>query len=65
MGIRMHLASRRLSQSWLADELGETPHWLSRRMSGKVNFNTQELDRVAKALGIDFLGLLEITEVAS
>jgi len=62
-GIRMHLASRKLSQSWLAEEIGETQHWLSRRMSGKVNFNTHDLDRVAKALNTDFLGLIEITEV--
>ena len=39
------------SQFRFALQLGESESWLSRRLTGRVDFTTQERDRVARALG--------------
>lgn len=50
--IRMHLASRKQTQAWLAKQLGVTPFWVSRRMSGEISFDIEVLDRIAAIFGI-------------
>lgn len=61
-GIRMHLALKQRSQTWLASEIGESSHWVSRRMSGKVKLNLEDIDRIASALSTDLLGILEMAD---
>ena len=56
--IRLHLAAKDKKQTWLAAQIGESPFWLSRRMSGAVNFDFDDMDRIAAAFGTDLLGLL-------
>ncbi|MFT4156526.1 MAG: helix-turn-helix transcriptional regulator [Microbacterium sp.] len=50
--IRMHLASRKQTQAWLAKQLGVTPFWISRRLSGEIPFDLEVLDRIATVFGI-------------
>ena len=56
--IRLHLAALNKKQTWLAGELGVSPFWVSRRMSGAVNFDVEDLDRIAAALGTTLFDLL-------
>lgn len=60
--IRLHLAAINKKQTWLAVELGVSPFWLSRRMSGEVNFDLDGLDRIARTLGTTLVALLEDAE---
>lgn len=39
------------SQFRLAAQLGESESWLSRRLTGRVDFTSEERDRLATALG--------------
>jgi transcriptional regulator with XRE-family HTH domain len=56
--IRLHLAARNKRQTWLALELGVSPFWLSRRMSGEKTFDVDELDRIAAVFDTTIDGLL-------
>lgn len=58
--IRIALASSDRSQRWLADQLGESQHWLSRRMAGTTALTTDDLDRIAGVFGLDLFGLLAL-----
>jgi transcriptional regulator with XRE-family HTH domain len=53
--VRVQLARKNRSQRWLADELGMTTHALSRRMTGKTRFTTDDIDRIAEVFGMDFI----------
>lgn len=59
--IRMLLASRGKSQAWLAGQLGETPFWLSRRMSGKKTFDVGTLDRIAAVFDLTTEEMLRLS----
>lgn len=52
--IRAELARRNLSQAIFAEQCGWTPSTLSRRMTGEIPWSTDELEIVAKALGLPF-----------
>ena len=58
--IRAELARRSLSQTDLARMLGTTQQAISRRMSGKVPFNTDELNAIAKQLGVPVASLIPV-----
>lgn len=51
--IRIELARQNVSQSELARRCGWIPQYLHRRMAGEVPWTLEELQRVAKELGID------------
>ncbi len=57
--IRIRLASRGMSQSWLAEAAGMSPFYLSRRMTRGQKFSTDDLDRIAEVFGTDLGGLLD------
>lgn len=57
-GIRLHLAARNKRQAWLAEQLGVSPFWLSRRLSGTTTFDVEDLDRIAAVFGTTIEGLL-------
>lgn len=63
--IRLLLAAHNRKQAWLASELGETPFWLSRRMSGSITFNVEDLDRIAAVFGIQLDGLLATADAVA
>ena len=50
--IRAELARRDITQSDFAKKLGWSPAYLSRRMSGEVPFDADEIDQIAEWLGI-------------
>lgn len=56
--IRLQLAAIDKPQAWLAAEVGETPFWLSRRMSGKKVWDVMDLESVAQVFGLNYLELL-------
>lgn len=62
LGIRLSLAAMPLpeqrTQAWLAAQIGESPFWLSRRMSGTQRFTVDDLDRIAAVFGTDLVGLI-------
>jgi len=63
--IRVRLAAMSKSQAWLADQIGESPWWLSRRMSGQQRFTTDDLDRIAAVFGTDIFGLLDTAKAVA
>jgi transcriptional regulator with XRE-family HTH domain len=56
--VRAEMARRRVSQQALADVLGHSQAWISRRVSGEVEFTVDELRRVAAALVVPLAQLL-------
>lgn len=42
--LRAELARRGESQTWLANELGESKHWVSRRFAGLTDLSVEALD---------------------
>ncbi|MFT4051589.1 MAG: helix-turn-helix transcriptional regulator [Microbacterium sp.] len=44
--------ARRKSQEWLAAEIGESAFYISRRLRNEINFDTDDLDKIAAAFGI-------------
>lgn len=68
MRVRMVLAARKLSGSWLARQLGMPKASLTRRLRGEGEFSLDELGRVAAVLGVevtDFIKDDTATSVAS
>lgn len=60
--IRLTLAAHNKSQAWLAEQIGESVFWVTRRLNGAVNFDLEDLDRVADVFGTDVSGLLALVE---
>ena len=56
--IRAHLARRKMSGRELARRLGEPHTWSSRRLSGEVPIDTNDLERIAVVLGMDVMTML-------
>lgn len=56
--LRAHLARQRLSGRALAKRLGENQTWVSRRLAGHVPLDTDDLQRIAEALGLEPMELL-------
>lgn len=50
--IRAELARSDISHSAFAKQCGWTPSALSRRMTGEIPWSTDELERIAKELGL-------------
>jgi transcriptional regulator with XRE-family HTH domain len=46
------LRAKRWTQSDLAREIGERPHWVNDRVSGRIQIKADELPRLARALGV-------------
>lgn len=59
-GIRFRLFAQHMTQVQLAQRMGVTISWLQRRLDGKPALDTNDLDRIAAALGITFEQLFEI-----
>lgn len=57
MEIRLEMTRQGLRQSDLARRLGELDKWVSLRLRGIIPMTLDDLDRIAKALGVDPAGL--------
>lgn len=53
--LKASLEERGLNASQLAKLLGVRQQWLSRRLTGSVEFTIQELDDISRALGLPFV----------
>lgn len=58
--IRAEMARRRITGRALADQLGRSQMWLSRRLNGDTAFGLDELEAVAAAIGVPVAQLLEV-----
>lgn len=56
--VRAWMARRGVSQVVLSAGVGIGQSQISKRLNGKIPFDVDELDRIAKFLGIDLLTLL-------
>lgn len=56
--IRAHLARRRMSGRALSKILGVDQTWVSRRLNGVIPLDTNDIDRISQALGIEPVKLL-------
>ena len=68
MRVRMALAARQRSGSWLARQIGMPRASLTRRLRGDGEFSLDELGRVAVVLGVDVTDFIKddaSTSVAS
>jgi len=52
------MGRRRVTQAELAGALGRTQQFVSRRVSGEVAMDTDDIDHIASHLGINALDLL-------
>lgn len=50
--LRAELARKGESQTWLANELGESKHWVSRRFAGLTDLSVEDMFRICEALDI-------------
>jgi transcriptional regulator with XRE-family HTH domain len=50
--VRAEMARQRRSQDDIASELGWSQPFMSRRLRGEIAFSTNELERLAVALGV-------------
>ena len=60
--IRLHLAARNKTQGWLADRLGRSAFWVTRRMTGDVSFDANSLDDIAGVFGLSVAELLAVAD---
>lgn len=60
--IRLHLAARNKTQSWLAEKLKRSVFWIGRRMSGDVLFDSNTLDEIARVFGVTVAELLSAAD---
>lgn len=49
--IKAAMAAKGITQAALADQLGVTQAWLSRRLTGQVAWRVSEVDKVTAELG--------------
>lgn len=56
--IRAEMARQRISQHTLAEQLGWTQGYLSRRLTGEVSLSLDDVDAIAAALGISTVQLV-------
>jgi transcriptional regulator with XRE-family HTH domain len=55
--IRAALARQRVTQSALADRLGVSQAWVSRRLSGEVPLTIADITQIAADLGVEVSSL--------
>lgn len=57
--VRAELGWQRMSQSALAEALGETDNWVSRRLRDEVPITVKELSRIAAVLKVSVMDLMQ------
>ncbi len=64
-GLRAELARHGHSQTWLAAEVGESKHWVSRRLAGTTDLNVEDVLRICRALDIPLSRVMPDTRVSA
>lgn len=62
--IRVALTRQRMSQRQFAASLGVSPAWLNYRLTGVQEIGVNDLNRIAKALGMTIFDLMPSAEAA-
>lgn len=57
--VRAEMARRRISGVQLGAKIGKPPRYISRRLTGDVAFDTEDLAAISEALGIDVRDLMQ------
>lgn len=57
--VRAHVARQQIKQQAIADALGRTQSWVSRRLTGEVPFTVADLDAICGLLNLTLLELVE------
>ena len=60
--LRAEMARREISSIKLAEMLGVSDMWVSRRMRGKTRITMEDLERLAEALGVPMASFLPAGE---
>jgi len=63
--VRAEMGRARVSGVQLAALIGKTHPYMSRRLTGKVAFDTDDLTAISSALGINVLDLMRAPERAA
>lgn len=58
--VRAHLAVRRMSDSALGRAIGMSQSKISRRTNGEIAFDTDDLGRIARALDVSIVELIQM-----
>lgn len=56
--VRAEMARQQINQQTLAQRLGRSQQWLSRRVTGEVPFDVADLSALSDALGVGPIDLL-------
>lgn len=57
--VRAEMARQRKSQRWVAEQMGVSQVYLSRRLSGRVDLGITDVERIAAVLAIPFDRLMQ------
>lgn len=57
--VRAAMARRRMSQMGLAELLGRSQAFVSRRLTGEIAFNVNDLAKIAEALDVPLAALVD------
>jgi transcriptional regulator with XRE-family HTH domain len=63
--IRAELARQRLTQAWLADEIGVDRSVMSRKLGGRSSLTVEDAVRAAEVLDIPIVRLFSATALAA
>lgn len=63
--VRAEMARQRISQSALAEQLGRTQQYVSRRIVGEVPFDVADLEKIAEFFGVPVSRLVPDNTTAS
>lgn len=63
--VRAEIARHNRSGTNVANALGRSQHWMSRRLAGQVAFDMDELTEVADELGVPLSALIGEAQEAS
>ena len=58
--VRAHLAVRRISDSGIGRQIGMSQSKISRRTNGEIAFDTDDLGRIAQALDLTIVELIQM-----
>ncbi len=63
--VRAEMARARIAGTQLAEQIGRSVPYVSRRLRGELAFDTDDLAAIGKVLGIDVTDLLRTPERAA
>lgn len=59
--VRAQLARQRVTGRELGRRLVTSPQWVSQRLQGRIAMSTEDLERIAEAIGVPVLSLVGVS----